>query len=1056
MKKVLSILLALLLLMPLGVGLVSVPTAAAASSQKTDVEQLVMAGYERAAIPEDAVAIDSRTAFSSMNANGTYYLTADITVVSSYTTTFKGKLYGNGHTITVSGDKPVFSTLDGATVCDLTVKGAVSMSADNVGGLAAAAYNATLTGITNEASIHNSKFGKFSGGIVGYAENTTLSYCTNKGAITGNSSETRPGGLVGQMDNAEATLTLKHCINYGAVTGINQTGGLVSRVQNGSAVYFEYCANFGTVTVGSTDSGGIIGKVTAATTEVKFEHCYNSGRINGGTIVGGMVGPVAAHKLTLTDCHNGCFVKNCACGGSDHGRLTNHTGSHAIGGLIGNSWLIDLDFTMTDCSNSGDVVAGESGIRNDSSDANTLKINSRVGGLVGVMTCGRLVAKNCHNSGAVKSDYYLGGLFGRLDATGADSMLGTILLENCSNEGELTTKSYGGGIIGYQNKAEDITMINCHNRGKITTGWNAGGLLARTDNSRTLCTMSFIECSNSGEIKANGTAGGIVGILTGTYDLIKELTFTDCTNSGSITTPNYAGGMAGIADVKKTTVTNCRNTGDMNIVDQNEGGYAGGIVGRAYGVCNFTNCFNSGNIIEKSTLKSGGSAYSLTAGGIAGGAGRAGSDYKSDHSVFKGCVNGGVVVDKSALNDKQSIKTGGIVGHAASTCYADRCVVVGEVNGTCQVAGIAASCGANGQGGSDFSSCIVNADIYNNGAKVTDRTHGAAGIACYIWGDAHLFSCVVMGDITLNVNGSDLLMYQRRPCSAMVGYTNNGGGEFHDNFFAGTLKGGEGTDCIVVMLAYTVDADVSGDEGGDITNNYSYNEYHLHYWGNRRESGELVGGVYSESKTPRLTEEQIAEGISFADMMVELDPTLEIVKTCTGIEVPILGSMRANYTWAMEHSTMHEYMQNCDPTCPTCGKAKVELVHVYSHDCDEKCNSCEAIREVPDHDWGPWVTVKPATEEETGLRKSMCQICGFYESQVVPVISVKNESSDSDQTEGANGAGATDPDAEQGIGDSKLVLIIGLAAGGAVLVAVVVIVCAVSAKKRKAKKQQAE
>ena len=1050
MKKLLSMILVLLLTVQLWCGLGIVPSAAAPAVQGTDVATKVMAGYTVTAVPDDAVALNSASDFSTMSSGGVYYLNADITVVSTYTAAFKGELYGNGHTVTVNGGKPIFGTLEGAEIYDLTVKGTVSQGAQNVGALAAEAYDTILVGITNEANVHNSQKGKFAGGIVGYVENTTLRYCVNKGAITGHSSETRLGGLVGQMDDPEATLTLENCINYGAITGANQTGGLVSRVENGAAVTFKNCANFGAISVSASDGGGIIGKIRSASTDmphpvVVFEGCYNSARLTGATYTGGLVGPIEASKLTVTDCHNGCFVKGCACGGMEHGKLTNFTGGHVLGGLIGNFWINTAEVTITDCSNGGDLISGGSG----QSPAGATG-GSRTGGIAGVMECAKLTVKNCHNSGDISSAYYIGGLFARAGAAGTETLQAIVSLQSCSNSGKLeSTASYGGGIIGFQEYAAMLTFTDCHNSGAITTKGNTAGILALITAGHVAgCVVDLTDCSNSGKITGGGTSGGLLGYLANVYELVREVNLTNCTNKGDVSSPNKVGGLVGDSNAKKLTATDCRNEGDIDVVGQNESACAGGIVGRTYGETHFTNCVNTGNVIRQAIKdkNNGASTYDLYAGGIAGWAGRSGADYKVDVAVFENCTNASTIVAQSALSKTQAISAGGIVGVSRSTCYAKRCLTVGQVNGTRQVAGIAANNGSNGQGGSEFNACVVAAELYNNGAKVTDRTHGSAGIACYVWGDVHVYDCVVMNDITLEVSGSDLLMYERRPCSALVGYTNNGGGEFLNNFFGGMLNAGEGTDCIVVMLAYTVDANVEGDEGGDIDGNYSYYEYPLHYWGNRRETGELVGGEYSESKTPRLTEEQIAEGISFADILVGDDPNMKVVKTCTGIEVPMLGFMQMDYEWALDLTGGHGYVENCDPTCIKCGKAKVELSHTYANDCDTTCDYCKEEREVEDHDYGPWITVKAATETETGLRKSVCNICGFEELVTTPVLTPTTPDNE-DESNSANTPGdGADAESED---NGMMIVIIGVGAGVVVLVVVIAVVVAVARKKKK-------
>lgn len=1025
MKKLISLLLTLLLLLQLLSGL-GLSAAAAAPTPTTEVEDYILGQYKVTTVPDDAVAIRSAAEFGSMNANGTYYLDADITVLSTYSATFGGNLYGNGHTVTIAGNRPVFGTLQDAGIYDVTIVGTVSTDADYVGALAAKAYGTLLVGIANECDVHNSRWGKFAGGIVGYAEDTILRYCTNKGALTGHKSETRLGGLVGQMDNAAGKLELEHCINYGSVTGVNQTGGLVGRVQNGKSVSFTACANFGTVSVSYSDGGGIIGKITSPQTEVSFRHCYNSALINGATFTGGFVGILEASSLLMVECHNGCYVKSCQCGGSEHGKITNKDGSGdqvPIGGLIGQMWRVDCPVTMESCTNRGDIVAGG---------------KWRAGGLAAVMECAQITVTDCHNYGDITSTYYVGGLFGRVGAAGTETLKGDVLLKNCSNSGKIKTTSYGGGFVGYQEYATTFTVENCTNSGDVETGWNAGGFIARADSGHTECTMSFTDCTNSGNITAKGTAGGLTGIFTGADSKIKSLTFTRCTNTGDVTAPNYAGGMSGIADVGAYTATECRNDGDMNIVNQNENGDVGGITGRAYGVTTFTSCINTGNIIESRSYGKG-TAYNLYVGGIAGWVGRGGADYKHQYSKFSGCINTGVIVAKEALSENQLITAGGIVGCSRSNIYADHCMTTGAVNGTCEVAGIAGTNGSNGVGGSEFSHCVMAADLYNNGARVTSRSHGAGGIACYVWGDVHVFDCVVMGDITLNVNGSELTKDQRRPVSAMVGYTNNGGGEFKNNFFGGKLTGGEGTDCIVVMLAFTVEADVSGDEGGDILDNYSYYQYPLHYCSKKE---------YSQSTTPVLTEEQIAAGISFADIVAEPNPNLEVIRLCTGIEVPILSFMRANYEWGLSMSGGHGYVTGCDATCPTCGKTRVAFEHHYMHACDASCNACGAIREVGEHELSNWVVVTPATETEKGLRKAYCDICGAEETREIPLVVSNTPAEGENGTTDGAGQGNTD---DLVTDDSTTLIIIVAAAGGAAVLIILVVILVISKSKKKKK-----
>ena len=72
--------------------------------------------------------VDTAAEFAAM-ADGNYWLTADIDLSKATWTTlkeFKGTLNGNGHTITVPKDAPIFDKLSG-TVKNVNLKGAMSL-----------------------------------------------------------------------------------------------------------------------------------------------------------------------------------------------------------------------------------------------------------------------------------------------------------------------------------------------------------------------------------------------------------------------------------------------------------------------------------------------------------------------------------------------------------------------------------------------------------------------------------------------------------------------------------------------------------------------------------------------------------------------------------------------------------------------------------------------------------------------------------------------------------------------------------------------------------------
>ena len=76
------------------------------------------------------IAVSTESEFLAMSSSGDYYLKNDITLSKTYANgTFMGSFDGNGHKITLSGNKvySVFSAVDG-TVKDLVIEGNVILN----------------------------------------------------------------------------------------------------------------------------------------------------------------------------------------------------------------------------------------------------------------------------------------------------------------------------------------------------------------------------------------------------------------------------------------------------------------------------------------------------------------------------------------------------------------------------------------------------------------------------------------------------------------------------------------------------------------------------------------------------------------------------------------------------------------------------------------------------------------------------------------------------------------------------------------------------------------
>ena len=185
--------------------------------------------------------ITSEAEFLAMKEDGDYYLANDITVSTSYGT-FRGRLYGNSMSITTS--VPLFESLEGASVYDLTIKGTVDFpNVERVGALAGSATSMVAYRVVNEADVTAKKF---AGGIIGYATDTCVFWgCINAGSVY-SSGGYAAGILAFGGDNA----TFTNCSNIGTVTMYTDAsyyyygaGGIVSWV--GGTGILHYCVNLG-------------------------------------------------------------------------------------------------------------------------------------------------------------------------------------------------------------------------------------------------------------------------------------------------------------------------------------------------------------------------------------------------------------------------------------------------------------------------------------------------------------------------------------------------------------------------------------------------------------------------------------------------------------------------------------------------------------------------------------------------------------------------------------------------------------------------------------------
>lgn len=470
--------------------------------------------------------------FAAMSADGTYYLSGDITLSGAYASDFTGKLDGNGHKITVNG-APVFNKIKGGTVKNLTVVGSIENTGKDIcGGLADTIEGGTVEKVTVDyditvkyLAVDGSALKGYAGGIAAVVTGTVkLSEVVTEGTINVNSIQVADagkiafGGMIGTADTAN--LTVEKCENKGSVISAQNAniGGIVGRSYNTTILVDESknTAELKGFAGGNFQQGlgGIVGLVwnnTNAAPTVNFKKCENHGKLlsyEGTTdrlMAGGIVGlAYVAPHVNIENCKNLGEI-DIAC---------NNPGAWAgIGGILGcaldsrafTNWTV----TIKNCENVANVTGGN--------------IGGILGGNFGNVKVddAKLSIENCVNRGELKSKNgaNAGGILCGL-RTAEASKLSNISIKNCMNEGNVTGASYAGGIIGYMDYTgkHKPTVDSCLNAGNIHGAKNSAGVFGTT------ATNAVVKNSvNAGDI-----TGATAAVLAPIVNEVNGIECADC------------------------------------------------------------------------------------------------------------------------------------------------------------------------------------------------------------------------------------------------------------------------------------------------------------------------------------------------------------------------------------------------------------------------------------------------------------------------------------------------------------------------------------------------
>lgn len=303
---------------------------------------------------EEAQVGDTKMSFAALVTDFASYASSEITLLADVDATaltaslpaFSGKLHGNGKAIN-NLSVPLFESLNGATVEDLTINGSIGTAAaryaagaaigklanssDGTVAISNVVINADLyatiaansqiggfigkinTGTVNAVSSANNgvvnvtgAFQGNTGGFIGQMAAAGTEFnataCLNNGDILANhpAKWANIGGFVGRVENKVANITLRKCVNNGDVGAVNSSdtatqfragafGGSM-RTKLTGVMTIQSCVNYGAVRAYSTKgaAGGFVGE-TRGVLNIFNSYCYGKLELNE-LYSGGFVG----------------------------------------------------------------------------------------------------------------------------------------------------------------------------------------------------------------------------------------------------------------------------------------------------------------------------------------------------------------------------------------------------------------------------------------------------------------------------------------------------------------------------------------------------------------------------------------------------------------------------------------------------------------------------------------------------------------------------------------------------------------------------------------------
>lgn len=365
----------------------------------------------------------------------------------------------------------VYLALPGSRIRNCVNKGEVSSAKSYASGIAHQVnQDAIVAGCANLGKLKATSSGL--GGIA-YICDGSISDSYNSGTFT-----SATGNVAGIVLTLGANGILKGCYNSSDID-MNTTGSTIAgifNVSSGSKThpavgYVEDCYNTGNLK-GKTKIHGLFGNVASG---LRISNCYNTGDIEATASRGLATGLTGRVEESIDEAHT--IIEDCY----NSGNVTGHAAKCA--GLVNEARPYSF---IRNCYNLGDVVAtghtdlalgGIAGrvqggnIENCFNIGNITSSGNAVGGIAGYVATTGTDEKygtviNCYNVGNITSTYTgiqkqgnAGGILGYISS-------GRVIMKDCINMGTVTAPKLVGGLAG--GILDPISeVVRCFNSGKV-------------------------------------------------------------------------------------------------------------------------------------------------------------------------------------------------------------------------------------------------------------------------------------------------------------------------------------------------------------------------------------------------------------------------------------------------------------------------------------------------------------------------------------------------------------------------------------------------------------